>query len=313
LKGLGVVTADFNNDGYPDVYVADDGEPNLLWINQKNGAFRNEAPSLGAAINSLGQPEAGMGIDAGDIDSDGDLDLFLTHLSAEKNTLYRNLGASGFQDDSWASGLAGPSVPFTGFGTGFFDFDNDGDLDVAVVNGRIARGNLLLHSSHPSYWDPYAEPNFLFANDGAGHFQNISNRAGSFCSNIQSSRGLAFGDIDNDGDIDLLVTGQGVPARLYRNNTDRKGHWLLVRAIDPALRRDMIGAKIIVNVRGKKLFRGVGPAYSYLCSNDPRVHFGLGAASNYDSVEVDWPGGKIERFAGGRANQILVLQKGHGR
>src|SRR5207249_10007632 len=143
----------------------------------------------------------------------------------------------------------------------------DGDPYVAVVNGRIARCNLLVHSGTPSYCDPYSEPNFLFANDGAGHFQNISNRAGSFCSTVQTSRGLAFGDIDNDGDIDLLVTGEGVSARVFRNNTDRKAHWLLVRAIDPSLRRDMIGAKISVKVHGKNIFRIVDPAYSYLCSN----------------------------------------------
>src|SRR5262249_49453327 len=154
----------------------------------------DEAPELGAAVNALGQPEAGMGVAAGDIDGDGLLDLFLTHLRDEKNTLYRNLGATGFQDDSWAVGLAGPSMPYTGFATGFFDYDNDGDLDVAVVNGRIARGPLLVHNQPPGYWDAYAEPNLLFQNDGTGHFKDVSSQAGAFCATPQNGRGLAFGD-----------------------------------------------------------------------------------------------------------------------
>jgi enediyne biosynthesis protein E4 len=313
LKGLGVVSADFNQDSYPDIYVANDGEANHLWINQKDGTFRDEAMSLGAAVNATGQPEASMGVTAGDIDGDLHPDLFMTHLRDEKNTLYRNLGAIGFQDDSWNTGLAAPSIPFTGFGSGFFDFDNDSDLDVAVVNGRIARGPLLIRNKTPGYWDPYAETSFLFQNDGSGKFQDVSNNAGSFCKAVENRRGLAFGDIDNDGDIDLLVTNDGGPARLYRNETNGKNHWLLVRTIDPSQKRDAIGAKITLIVSGKKLFRVVAPGYSYLCSNDPRVHFGLGSATRFDSIEVQWPAGTTEKFAGGKADQILTLLKGNGK
>jgi hypothetical protein len=252
-----------------------------------------------------------MGIAAGDADADSDQDLFMTHLRDEKNTLYRNFGAVGFQDDSWATGLGAPSIPFTGFGAGFFDFDNDMDLDIAVVNGRIARGPSLLRNKNAEYWDAYAEPNFLFQNDGSGKFQNVSDKAGTFATTIENSRGLAFGDIDNDGDIDLLVTNTGAPARLYRNEV-KITHWLIIRAIDPALNRDAIGAKITVEVAGKRLVRFVAPGYSYLCSNDPRVHFGLGSHIQFDRIEIQWPGGPGEVFGGGKADQILTLRKGHG-
>ncbi len=313
LKSLGVVSADFNNDFYPDIYVANDGEANHLWINQKDGTFRDQALELGAAVNALGQPEASMGITAGDIDTDDDLDLFMTHLRDEKNTLYRNHGAVGFQDDSWATGLAGPSIPFTGFGAGFFDFDNDSDVDLALVNGRIARGSLLVHKKEASYWDDYAEPNMLFQNDGAGKFQNVSDQAGTFCSTVENSRGLAFGDIDNDGDIDLLVTNSGGAARLYRNDVNEKNHWLTVRAVDPALKRDAIGAKVTVEFAGKRIMNFIAPGYSYLCSTDPRIHFGLGSHEQFDRIDVHWPGGDTETFAGAKADQFLTLIKGHGK
>jgi hypothetical protein len=313
LKSLGTVSADFNNDLYPDIYVANDGEANHLWINQKDGTFRDRAVELGAALNALGQPEASMGITTGDIDGDDDLDLFMTHLRDEKNTLYRNHGTIGFEDDSWSTGLAGPSIPFTGFGAGFFDFDNDSDLDVAIVNGRIARGPLLIQKKKANYWDAYAEPSMLFQNDGKGKFQDVSNQAGTFCSTIENKRGLAFGDIDNDGDIDLLVSTNGGPARLYRNDINTRNHWLTIRAIDPALKRDAIGAKVSVEFSGKRVMNFVAPGYSYLCSNDPRIHFGLGTAQTYDLIRVQWPGGPVEVFPGGKADQILILEKGHGK
>lgn len=308
-RGLGVISADFNRDSYPDVYVANDGEPKNLWINRGDGTFEDEAVALGAAVNESGQPEAGMGVTAGDADGDQDFDLFITHLREEKNTFYRYYGKEGFQDESWAVGLAGVSVPFTGFGTGFFDYDNDGDLDLAVGNGRVTRGPLLTDRRPPQYWDDYAEPNFLFENDGAGHFHDVSKDAGSFASTVDNSRGLAFGDIDNDGDIDLLVNNEGGPARLYRNDQKKKGHWLMIRAMDSKLRRDAIGAEITVMCQGKKLLRMVAPAYSYLNSNDPRVHFGLGSATSVDEIIVRWPDGTQQNFPGVRADQIITLQK----
>jgi len=312
-RGLGVISADFNGDSYPDLYVTNDGEPKNLWMNRGDGTFEDQAVALGAAVNESGQPEAGMGVTFGDVDGDQDFDLFITHLREEKNTFYRNHGKEGFQDESWAAGLAGVSIPFTGFGTGFFDYDNDSDLDLLVVNGRVTRGPLLTSSKPPQYWDDYAEPNFLFENDGGGHFQNASKDAGSFASTIENSRGLAFGDVDNDGDIDLLVNNEGGPARLYRNDSPKKNHWLLVRALDPKLKRDAIGGEITVIYNGKKLLRSVAPAYSYLNSNDPRVHFGLGSATSVDQIIVRWPDGTQQIFPGTKADQIITLQKSGGR
>lgn len=308
-KALGLVTCDFNFDGYIDIYVGNDREPNTLWINQKNGTFQDLGLPQGVALNALGRAEASMGIAAGDVNQDGKPDLFVTNLRDETNTLYLNNGASGFQDESISSGLALPSLPFTGFGTGFFDFNQDGYLDVAVVNGRVTRGALLTKNKPPQYWDPYMEPNLLFENLGNGRFKNMSANAGSFTAGLQNARGLAFGDIDNDGDIDLLVNNCGGPVRLLRNDFTTKGHWLLIRAIDPSLNRDAYGAQITVSVAGKTLTRWVNPGYSYLSSNDPRVHFGLGSATSVD-VQVLWPDGKKESFGSIKADQILTLRKG---
>ena len=308
-KGLGVVTADMNGDVYPDVYVANDGEPNFLWINQHDGTFVNRALVSGAAVNALGRSEAGMGIALGDIDADEDLDLFLTHLRGESNTFYRNSGVYGFQDDTSPAGLAGSSMPLTGFGTGFFDYDHDGDLDLAVVNGRVTRGTLLTETRPPGHWDHYAEPNLLFENDGYGRFRNVSNPESAFCSELENSRGLAFGDVDNDGDTDLLVTTGGGRARLYRNDVMQKGHWLMIRAIDPDVRRDAIGAQISIVIGEKRFIRLIAPGYSYLSSCDPRAHFGLGASSAVDEILVRWPDGKRERFPGVAADQIVTLKK----
>lgn len=307
-KGLGVFVFDFNRDSYPDIYVANDGEPAFLWINRHDGTFVDQAIQLGAAVNASGQPEAGMGIAGGDVDGDGDLDLFKTHLRNEKNTFYRNYGSDrGFQDESWAVGLAGVSVPFTGFGAGFFDYDNDGDLDLAVVNGRVTRGPLMTTSAKPAYWDYYAEPNFLFANDGKANFTVAAKDGGPFVSTVDNSRGLAFGDIDNDGDIDLLVSNEGGPARLYRNDLENKNHWLVIRVIDSKLHRDAIGAEITVTANGKRFLRQVMPGYSYCSSNDVRVHFGLGSAASVDSIEIRWPDGTTKKYAGVAGNQIITI------
>ncbi|MGH7497187.1 MAG: CRTAC1 family protein [bacterium] len=311
--GLGVVSADFNADGWPDVYVANDREPNFLWINQKNGTFKDEALPRGAAVNALGLPAANMGVAVGDIDNDEDMDLFITHLREEGNALYRNIGDGMFQDDSSPARLAGISLPYTGFGTGFFDYDHDGDLDLAVVNGRVTRGPLLKNTESPGYWDHYAEPNFLFENEGSGKYRDASAQAASFSRQIENSRGLAFGDVDNDGDIDLLVTNEGGRARLFRNDVPNKGHWLLVRALDLALKRDAIGAKVFVEVSDARVLRYVAPGYSYLNSNEMRVHFGLGAKTTVERILVEWPGGAVEMFPGVASDQIITLQKGQGK
>ncbi|NIR48782.1 CRTAC1 family protein [candidate division KSB1 bacterium] len=310
-KGLGVVSADFNNDLFPDLYVSNDGEANQLWINQQDGTFQDLALLLGAALNAAGHAEAGMGIALGDMDSDNDLDLFITHVGSESNTLYRSEGDYGFQDESGAMGLAGPSLPYTGFGTGFFDLDHDGDLDLAVANGRISRGTLL-KTNNIGYWDYYAEPNFLFENDGEGRFHLLDKNSSPFASLIENSRGLAFGDVDNDGDIDLLLANSGDPARLFRNDLEKKGNWLIVRVFDSDLCRDAVGARVTLQVSGRRLSRFISPGYSFLSSNDHRAHFGLGMDTSIDRVEIQWPDGSTETFAGVRANQIITLKKGQG-
>ena len=310
--GLGVVCTDLNGDQLPDFYVANDGEANQLWENQGNGKFVDQAFLQGLALNVFGQPEAGMGITIGDVDGDGDFDLFLTHLTNQTNTLYLNTGALGFEDRSAAAGLASSSLPRTGFGTGFFDYDHDGDLDIAVVNGRVQRHPTVSGARLEPYWNPYAEPNLLLRNDGAGRFSNVSSLAGSFGSEIEISRGLALGDVDNDGDLDILLTNTAGPARLFRNQARKQGSWLAVRAIDLKLKRDAYGAVIIVVAHGKEYVRVVQPGFSYLSSNDPRVHFGFPGVEKAESIRVLWPDGSEEVFPGVDLGQSVVLEKGRG-
>jgi len=307
-KGLGVVSADFNADLHADIYVANDGEPNQLWINQQDGTFRDEALLLGAAVNELGHAEAGMGIALGDVDNDGDFDLFVSHLGTESNTLYRNAGEYGFHDDTASAGLGAASIPYTGFGTGFMDYDHDGDLDLVVVNGRVIRGTPLLNNEPAKHWDAYSEPNLLFENNGRGGFIKVSDERSGW-HRIDNSRGLVFGDVDNDGDIDLLVTNDGGRARLFSNDLKKSGHWLVIDAIDPKLRRTAIGAIITVVAGGKKQQRLVTRGYSYLSSNDPRVHFGLGSSDNVEEIIVQWPDGSEEIFEGVKADQAITLTR----
>jgi hypothetical protein len=310
LAGLGVVSVDFNEDFFPDIYVANDAEPNLLWINQKDGTFKNQSLNMGTAFNDMGNPESSMGIALGDIDNDTDLDIFLTHIRTESNTLYINGGEFGFMDTTTPKGLAAPSIPYTGFGTGFFDYDNDGDLDLAIGNGRVTRGPLMTDKNPKTYWDDYAEPNFLFENDGTAKFTDVSQMAPDFCASVENSRGLAFGDVNNDGYIDLLLMNEGGRTRLFQNTGGREHHWLIVRAIDPKLNRDAVGAKIIITIDGKQLIRLVNPGYSIMSSNDFRVHFGLGKSTMIEDITIVWPDGLKESFGHFSADQIITLKKG---
>ena len=222
--GLGVVAADFDENGRTDVYVANDADPNQLWMNLEEGGFEDDAVLLGAAYNRFGVGEAGMGVATGDIDGDLDLDVFLSHLIEETNTLYVNLGGSpgtplGFEDRAAEAGLAAPSTPYTGFGAVFFDADNDGDLDLAVVNGAVKRRPEALSERDGWFWRGYAEPNLLMLGDGAGAFADASAAAGDFGTALDVSRGLVPFDLEGDGDLDLLVSNLEGPARIYRNET----------------------------------------------------------------------------------------------
>jgi hypothetical protein len=312
--GLGVVCADFNGDHWPDIFIANDGKPNHLWINRRDGTFKEEGFIRGVACNAVGQADANMGVALGDVDGDGLFDLFVTHLTDEKHVLWKQGPRGLFQDKTAAAGLAAPLWRSTGFGCVLGDFDHDGALDLALANGRVKLPQGTAGQKNTSFWDPYKERNQVFTNEGAGRFRDISPQNGSFCSTAAVSRGLACGDIDNDGGLDLLVTKVAGPARIFRNVAPNRGHWLLVRAIDPNLGgRDAYGAEITVRAAERRWWRTINSCHSYLCSNDTRAHFGLGTATKVDSIEVLWPDGTKETFPGTDADRILVLRRREGR
>jgi hypothetical protein len=307
--GLGVVCEDFDDDGWVDVYVANDGDPNQLWMNQRDGSFIDDALIMGTSVNAVGVDEAGMGVVAADFDNDTDYDLFVTHLREETNTFYRNLGPGlGFEDQTTRVGLAASSVSYTGFGTVPLDIDLDGDLDLAIVNGRVLRGDPLTQSL-PSPWNVYAEPNLVYANDG-GSFRLLGAEVQELTDAVEVSRGLAAGDLDGDGGLDLVVTNIESPARLYRSQP-RSGHWLLVDAVDPRLRRRALGARVTASSAAGRQRRTVQGAMSYLSSSDPRAHFGFAEAEAV-SLRVRWPDGLEETFADVAVDQVIVLQRGEG-
>ncbi len=309
-RGLGVVTADVNDDGYPDIYVANDLNDNLLWINQKNGTFREEGLKQGVALNQLGQAEAGMGIAVGDVNGDLRTDFLVTHLGNESNTLYLNTPASGFQDRSFEAGFEDlRTMQFTGFGTGLADLDLDGFLDLVVGNGRVDRVGAPLRQDD-DFWAIYAEPNFIFKGEGKGRFTNISSSMSVFGGAVENTRGMSFADFDNDGDVDILVNNCGGPAQLFRNDMKRNGAWITITPFDPALNRIVEGAKITVKTGGKSWRQESRRAYSYLCSNDPRVHFGLGKVDKIDEVIIEWPGGENENFEIAQLKKHYILNRG---
>lgn len=306
--GLGVTCADFDGDGWPDIFISNDGKPNHLWINQHDGTFREEAALRGLAYSGLGNAYAGMGIALGDTSGSGLFDVFVTHLTSETHTLWKQGPRGLFKDGTVAAGLTASRWRGTGFGAILADFDCDGALDLAFVNGRVCKPD---KAGHGPFWSWYAERNQLFANDGNGRYRDISPQNVSFCGSGAVSRGLAVGDVDNDGALDLLVTAVAGPVRLFRNIAPERGHWLIVRAIDPALGgRDAYGAEVTVIAGQQHWKRLVQPGYSYLSSNDPRVHFGLGAVERIDSILVVWPDGKLEKFPGRQADQSIELRRG---
>lgn len=286
--GLGVVTADFDDDGWIDIFVANDGDPNQLWINQKKGTFKNEALLAGAAVNRDGKTEAGMGVDAGDFDGNGTDDIFITHLMEETNILLTNLDKAVFEDRTREAGLGMPGRRFTGFGTLFVDYDNDGWLDLLIVNGSVQLLPELMRKGDPY---PLRQPKQLFHNRRDGSFIEVVDEAGPSFQLLEVSRGAAFGDVDNDGDTDVLVTNNNGPVRLLLNEEGSRNHWLGLRLVGKT-GRDMLGALVeVVVTKNKILRRRVRTDGSYLSANDPRVLVGLGSVTRVESVRVRWPDG----------------------
>ncbi len=290
---LGVVASDLNGDDWVDFYVANDASPNQLWINQKDGSFLNEAVLAGCAVNQFGAPEGSMGIDAGDFDGDGDDDLFMTHITAETNTLYLNDGTGFFEDYTSETKLGAPSRIHTGFGAAWFDYDHDGWLDLLVVNGAVKAIESLARAGDPF---PLHEPNQLFRNQGNLVFQEVSDRAGEVFGLSEVSRAAVFGDVDNDGDSDVLVTNNNGELRLLRNNLSTNERWLGLRLLDKEGVRDQYGARVeLVLSDGRRLHRRSRADASYLASNDPRVLAGWKDAKLQEIV-VRWPDGDAQHW-----------------
>ena len=320
-RGWGVIAADLTGDGWPDVLQANDEEPNQLWVNQGDGTFVDEALLRGCAFNAAGSVEANMGVTVGDVlnrGNGGAFDVYITHISSETNTLWRALGDGQYTDVTPVAGMAAIDRPFTGWGCGFFDYDNDGHLDLAIANGRVARGPVRPEASGLGpFWSRFAEPNLLFRGDASGRFADVSNDAGDFTKKLEVHRALAFADLHNRGAVDLVTVNLDNTLRVHRNDAAKPGqaghHWLQVLPMTG--KRDAIGAKVFVTTGGKTRVGLCLRAYSYLASNDPRVHFGLGATEKVDGVEVEWPSGapKRERFETSGINRVLVVRQGEGK
>ena len=252
-----------------------------------------------------------MGIAVGDIDGNRRLDLLITHLKGENNTLYSPTGSALFRDRTAESDMARHDLRWTGFGCALFDYDHDGDLDLAVANGRVYRDPVIDGAGLTPFWNAYAEPNLLFENDGQGRFELATAAGGPFTHSIEVTRGLAVGDLDDDGDLDLVVSNVDGAVRVYRNDAPPHGtHWVRVRAVTGS--RDAIGARVTVNAARRSWTGTVAPATSFLTHNDPRVHFGLGATDAIESIDVVWPDGASERFEGGEVDRVVEVRQGEG-
>ena len=306
--GLGVMAADLNGDGWLDLYVANDGNPNQLWINQKDGTFRNEAEIRGAAVNADGVAEAGMGIDIADFDGNGTEDIFLTHLTREKSTLFVNRGEGYLEDRSVETGVAAPSVPFTGFGTVFFDYDNDGWLDIVAVNGAVHQIEELRSAGDPY---PLHQKKQLFHNLGNGHYEESTASGGKVFELSEVGRGLAAGDLDNDGGTDLVVNNNNGTLRVILNKTGSAKPWLGLRLVTG--KRDAYGAKVEIKRKDlPSIWRRVRADGSYLSANDPRILIGLGAVPQIEKLTVYWPDGRSEQFAPPPLRTYTTLVQGAG-
>jgi hypothetical protein len=313
-KGLGVVFTDLNQDGWQDIYVANDKTINFLYVNRGNGTFRDASLSSGTGFSESGVPQAGMGTDAGDVNGDGRMDLLVTNLDYETNELYLNNGDLTFTDATFAAGLGAPGYLDVGFGVDLLDFDNDGDKDMLIVNGHIL-DNVEQFREQLTY----AQPRALLANDGAGRFREVGPSLGEAFVRPAVGRGLAVGDYDDDGDLDFFVVNCNSRAQLFRNDGGNDparggGHWLMLRLEGTLSNRDGVGARVRVLTKGtdgreRWQVDEVRAGSSYLSANDPRLHFGLGAAVKADIVEIRWPSGAIQRIEGVEGDRLHKVKE----
>ena len=298
-----VVATDVNDDGYPDLYVACDSTPSLLHVNRGDGTFEEGGLLSGVALNADGQEQGGMGVAVADYDEDGRVDIAKTNFSDDVPNLYRNGGDATFEDRVFQSGLGG-YMQYVGWGIHFADVDHDGLKELLMVNGHVyPEADKLPGSS-------YRQPRLLYWNVG-GRFKDISGKAGPAISQAWSSRGSATGDLDNDGSLEVVISNMGHRPSLLKNFGARK-NWLILACVGTRGNRDAIGAMVAVHMKGRRISGEVQGGSSFISQNDSRLHFGLGDRTDYEWIEVRWPGGARERFSGGRANQIRVLTEGSG-
>ena len=306
-KSLGVVAADFDGDGRMDIYVANDTTRNFMLKNNGDGTFADVTLLSGTGYNSEGVAEAGMGVDAGDYDGDGLMDIVVTNYDLETNALYRNEGRWQFSDQRWSAGVAKADHRFLGFGTGFFDFDNDGDLDLFIVNGHVLDNVELIREALS-----YAQPNQLLENRGGTFVENLEFlRYSSLAPKV--GRGAAFGDIDNDGDLDVLISNSGQAPTLLINQVGQKKNWVLLKLIGTKSNRDAVGAKIVIETEHSRQTDQITGGGSYLSASDLRAHFGLGSSEMIKTLKIRWPSGTEDVFRDLKANRILSIKEGDSK
>jgi hypothetical protein len=306
-NGLGVVVADYDDDGWPDVFVANDSVPNFLYHNEGRGVFKEVALLAGVAVANDGKSRAGMGTDFGDYDGDGLLDLVVTNHEFETTTLFRNLGQGLFADATTESGIGPATLPFVGFGAALFDYDNDGRLDLAIANGHVVDNTAQMRAS-----STHAQRRLLFRNLDGRRFVEVGRRSGSGFARDKVGRALAVADIDNDGDLDLMITNNGQAVDLLRNDGGNRQHALIVRTQGTTSNRDGIGARIQLHAGKMTQVREVKAGSSYLSQNDTRVHFGLGNTAAIDRLDVRWPSGRVDVVQRPPVDAAITVVEGAG-
>jgi len=306
-NGLGVVTFDYDNDGWQDVFIANDHMPNFLFHNNRNGTFSEVGYLAGVAVSGDGQFEAGMGCDAADTNGTGRMDLVVTHLDMQLARFYQNLGDGSFDDATFRSKLGYATFHMSGFGTRFFDYDNDGRIDLFMANGHVLDNIERYHAD-----TKYAESKLTFHNSGHGIFENISDQLGPDFALPRVSRGAAVGDFDNEGQLDMLVSNNGQPPQLLRNNGGNANHWLEILLIGTKSNRDGVGARVKLRAGDLVLYDQRKGGMSYQSAQDPRLHFGLAAQTKIDLLEVIWPSGTTTKLSNLKADQIIAIKEGQG-